>query len=562
MSSFLDELERESWQRLAAKLEEQTRFLSAISSLSTAISEAITIEELLEMALERTIDFTGAEAGAIYLQQADGMWKLAVGHNLPGDIATERALVSTDNLGLKLILENRGPVTYVERTGEPGHFISEAAKRAGVQSWAGVPMSASDVTYGILTIVSHDYGAFSTTHNELLRVIGQLMGLAFSSSVAHTLAFAQVNAQLRDKLAELEIVLSSMSNGLVLCDRKGIITRANNAAALMLGLPSDEIVGRSALDGEWNRASDGTNPEESPLARAILYGEECANCPIEIERDGETRVLSITVSPFRKGDSERDGTVIVIRDVTEERQAEQMKEEFLSLLSHELRAPLTVISGYAQMLVRRLARQQLTQEVGYAELIKEHAGRMAAMVGDLVESGRLEAGIQAITKGPIDMRALLEEVVGRITHEQRATTPRHTLALSVDPDLPQIKADARRIDQVLTNILSNAIKYSPDGGEIKVEAHPLDHNRAVQVQVSDHGVGVPETDRKRIFEHAYRGENGKSVNTQGLGLGLYICRSIAERHGGRIWAESAGEERGTTMRLWLPSSQSPVDSGQ
>ncbi|HYP40327.1 MAG TPA: histidine kinase dimerization/phospho-acceptor domain-containing protein, partial [Chloroflexia bacterium] len=401
MASFWDEPDKEDWQRLAAKLEEQARFLSAINSLSSAIGSAITIEELLEMALERTIDVTGAEAGAIYLQQIDGMWKLAVSQNLPGNIAAERALVSADNLGLKLILENRGPVTYVERTDEHSHFISEAAKRAGVQSWAGVPMSASDVTYGILTIVSHEYGAFSTMHNELLRVIGQLMGLAFSSPLAHTLAFAQVNARLQDKLAELEVVLSSMSNGLVLCDGTGLIVRANDAAGRMLGLPPDKIVGQSVLDGNWNRMPDGSNTEEGPLARSILYGDECANCPIEIESAGEIRVLSVTASPFRKGDSKRDGMVVVMRDVTEERRAEQMKEEFLSLLSHELRAPLTVISGYAQMLIRRLRRHELTQEVGYADLIKEHAGRMAAMVGDLVESGRLEAGIQAISKGPV-----------------------------------------------------------------------------------------------------------------------------------------------------------------
>jgi PAS domain S-box-containing protein len=558
MASFIDEPEKEGWQRLAAKVEEQTRFLSAINSLSSAIDSAITIEELLEIALERTIDVTGAHAGAIYLQQTGGLWKLAAGYNLPGDIAAERSLVSTENLGLKLILENRGPVTYVERTNEPGYFISEAAKQAGVQSWAGVPMSALDVTYGIMTIVSHEYGAFSTTHTELLRVVGQLMGLAFSNSLAHTLAFAQVNSQLRDKLAELEVVLSSMSNGLLLCDGTGRIVRANDAAGHMLGLPPDEIVGQSVLDAKWNRMPDGTGTGEGPLARSSLYGDECDNCPIEIEKDGETRVLSVTASPFRKGDGERDGTVVVIRDITEERRAEQMEEEFLSLLSHELRAPLTVISGYAQMLKRRLGRYELTQEAGYADLIKEHAGRMAGMVGDLVESGRLEAGIQAISKGPVDMRALVEKVVGRITEEQQAIPGKHTLILSVDLDLPHVNADAQRIDQVLTNILSNAIKYSPDGGEIEVEVRALTQDGKhstpgeVRVQISDHGVGVPETDRKRIFEHAYRGQNGKLVNTQGLGLGLYICKLVVEAHGGAIGVIDNPIGAGSTFWFTLP----------
>lgn len=246
-----------------------------------------------------------------------------------------------------------------------------------------------------------------------------------------------------------------------------------------------------------------------------------------------------------------------------------MKEEFLSLLSHELRGPLTVISGYAQMLMRKLKRRDLPEELNYAALIKENTVRMSDMLGDMVDSGRLESGMQAITKDWDDLANLALNVAARIGTEQSHAHNFHSIEVIAEPDLPKIKLDPRRIDQVLTNLITNAIKYSPDGGhiEVRVENAPPDKHYAsaisdtttrefappsLMVSVTDRGTGVPPEERGRIFDRAYRGERGKTISAQGLGLGLYISRLAVEAHGGHIGVEDGPGGVGSTFWFTIP----------
>lgn len=561
MADFWDEPQEQGWRSLAARLEEQTRYLSAIDTVSQAIGSALTTEELLGAALERTISVTGASMGGIYLYQADESWLLAAHHNLSLEAVEKRRLATEDDPSLRLTLEGKGPVTYSERLREPSRYISELAKRAGVQSWAGVTMSLMENVYGALILTSRDYDAFNHVHIELLKVIGQLLGVALSNTIAHAKAFVQVDSQLQHRVAELEAVLNSMSDGLIILSAEGSIVRANRAAERVLGLPIGELVGQSVLTEGWNRAPadcEEARGSAGPLARAVLQCEESINQLICMEIVGETRILSVSASPITKSSGQKDGTVVVIRDVTEERHAEQMKEEFLSLLSHELRAPLTVINGYAQMLGRRMARHNLAEEAGYAGLIKQHAHRMSGMVGDLVESGRLESGIQAIEPEPTDLGALVESVAGRVQAEQQHASSPHTITVSIEQGLPPIQADRRRMDQALTNLLLNAVKYSPEGGEVAVVVAMCEGDgqelagRGLRVEVRDRGIGVPVEDRGRIFEHAYRGERGKGVSAQGLGLGLYICKLAVEAHGGKIGVEDGSGGVGSAFWFTLP----------
>jgi signal transduction histidine kinase len=246
-----------------------------------------------------------------------------------------------------------------------------------------------------------------------------------------------------------------------------------------------------------------------------------------------------------------------------------MKEDFLSILSHELRGPLTVISGYAQMLARRLGRHGLTEELNYVALIKENALRMSGMVGDLVDSGRLESGGQAIKKEPGDLGALVMSVAARISTEQSHAANFHSIDVRIEPGLPPVEMDARRIDQVLTNLITNSVKYSPEGGPIVIGVErtpperyfvvPVGDNstgelapESLIVSVSDQGAGVPPEERKRIFDRAYRGDRGKEISAQGLGLGLYISRLAVEAHGGHIGVEEGPGGVGSTFWFTVP----------
>ena len=246
----------------------------------------------------------------------------------------------------------------------------------------------------------------------------------------------------------------------------------------------------------------------------------------------------------------------------EAQEAVRARDEFLSIAAHELRTPVTSVKGYAQMLQRAQARDSLGSDraAQFLRAIDESSDRLRILADDLLDVSRLRLGQLPLRPQPLDLAALARLVVDRY---QAQIGDRHRLTIAAPAAVAPVLADPDRTEQILTNLLDNAAKYSPDGGTIAVTVEPGDGG--VLLTVRDEGIGLPAGELESIFEPFQRAANAAHANLPGMGLGLYICRSIAERHGGRIWAESGGEGRGTTMRLWLPtespdgSRQSPED---
>jgi signal transduction histidine kinase len=230
-------------------------------------------------------------------------------------------------------------------------------------------------------------------------------------------------------------------------------------------------------------------------------------------------------------------------------------EEFLGLLSHELRAPLTVISGYAQLLGRRLGRKGLPEEEEYADLIKEQASRMSGMVSDIVELGRLERGLQELQMAPVHLGEITGAVVRRVTGEQRRSAAKHNIDVHAEKEPPPLQGDQRRLEQAISNMLNNALRYSPDNGKITISLSE-EHNNGTGPQailrVTDEGVGVPEEEREKIFTRGFRGQQGRTLSAQGLGLGLYVCKLVAEAHGGSVGVETGPGGTGSSFWLRIP----------
>jgi PAS domain S-box-containing protein len=235
------------------------------------------------------------------------------------------------------------------------------------------------------------------------------------------------------------------------------------------------------------------------------------------------------------------------------RDAIRARDEFLSLASHELRNPVAAISGTAQLIERARQRSQLDDRLidRYMSVIQRTSAHLANLTEDLLDVGRLQEGRLPLRFRDMDLADLIRGIAAR--EQARSDGPRISLALACDPC--PIVADADRLEQVITNLLDNARKYSPQGESIDVElssADSVQHGGGVQLAVCDQGIGLPAGSVERIFEPFGRAQNATERNIPGLGLGLYISRQIVERHGGRLWAESVGEGRGTTFRLWLP----------
>jgi signal transduction histidine kinase len=227
------------------------------------------------------------------------------------------------------------------------------------------------------------------------------------------------------------------------------------------------------------------------------------------------------------------------------------QDEFLSIASHELRTPVAAVKATAQLAQRAIARGGLepARLQRHLESISRAADRLTGLVDDLLDVSRLRTGRLQLRRQLVDLSPLLEEIIERY----RAQAPEvggHVFRLTIPREPIQIDADPSRLEQVLDNFLSNAVKYSPTGGEIRVMADP--DQGGVSITVTDSGIGLPHGQEERIFEPFGRASNAAIQQIPGLGLGLSICRELVEAHGGRIWASSPGEHRGTTVGMWLP----------
>jgi signal transduction histidine kinase len=237
--------------------------------------------------------------------------------------------------------------------------------------------------------------------------------------------------------------------------------------------------------------------------------------------------------------------------------AVKARDRFVSIASHELRTPIARVKGYAEMLLAAHSDGDLTDEMLRRSLtrIDGASDRLAGLVRDLLDVSKITAGNLPLRLRAIDVTELVREVVSR--YQEQLAGSGHLL-LDIVGSPVNVSADPERIEQVLTNLLDNAVKYSPEGPELLVRLQPK--ARGVLLEVTDRGIGLPPAAADRIFDAFSRASNAEERQITGMGLGLYICRNIVEQHHGRIWARSDGEGSGTTMCVWLPEPHAPASS--
>ena len=232
--------------------------------------------------------------------------------------------------------------------------------------------------------------------------------------------------------------------------------------------------------------------------------------------------------------------------LAEKTRLEEMQNTFVSIVSHELQTPVAIIKSYAATLAREDAVWSAETIQRVSHNIEDECDRLHRLITDLLDLSRIQAGRVAMRVGRVDLSQITTEIIDQLT----ARAPRHGLRMSFPPNFPVIRGDADQLRRALFNLVQNAIKYSPDGGEVLVAGEVTPPH--VIVRVIDQGIGIMPGEQERIFERFHRSDTRLSRGTTGVGLGLYITRSIVEGHGGRIWAQSAGTGRGSTFNVLLP----------
>lgn len=374
----------------------------------------------------------------------------------------------------------------------------------------------------------------------------QALAVSVNGLIAENAALRQRQS---DQLAQLEATLGNLREAVLIVDETNYIHLANRALREIFPKSRElvnlrlELVVRSAAFLDF--------------VRATRAGQELPRQEFEIVDAGKSTWIEVSGAPIPSPDGKSQWALFVIHDMTRQRVLEAMRRDFVANASHELRTPLAVIKGYVETLVDGHATMAEEDREKFLRTIQRHSERLVKIIADLLTLSRLESATPGLDFEPVDLKEFLGAVVADTSQHPAATG--HALALRVDGAVGTVRADTEKLTQVLTNLLENALKYSPAGSRIEIGARALTAGGEVEIVVRDNGPGIPAEDLPHIFERFYRVEKGRSRESGGTGLGLSIVKHIVQLHGGRVWAESALGQ-GTAIFVRLPAGPQPASS--
>lgn len=402
--------------------------------------------------------------------------------------------------------------------------------RAWARPWHEVELLVNDVTAG------RSPRTFLVNGNRTAERIGVALEDVFlrQRDLAHRAEEDELN---------IRAILGAMRDGLAVIDDEGRV-RIANAALRKLFAISGEQLGRNSLETFRDAVVADL------VARTLRSGETGTASLHVRSHSSDDRRIAITALPMKRDDDSPFGLVVLFHDVTQLQQLEQVRREFVSNVSHELRTPLSIFRGYLETLLDEPDLPAEERE-RILRVLEKHSTRLHSLVDDLLSLARLEAPDPQLHFAPVALDQLLNRVAR--DWEKRLAEKQLTITQDISKDLPAINADEARLEEVLHNLLDNAMKYSPPNSRITLSAR-CDDDNAIALSVRDEGSGIAAADLPRIFERFYRADKARSREVGGTGLGLAIVKHIAQLHGGSVTAESQ-LGHGTTIRVTLPLSR-------
>ncbi len=361
----------------------------------------------------------------------------------------------------------------------------------------------------------------------------------------------EMGTQLKTKIEEiskekdyLQTILKGMTEGVLVVDGRGRILMVNDALRRLLSLSSD-VSDKMPLEIIRNAELEGA------IRKALHDGENIA-LELDLDKPGEKTIEVNVVSTLpsrRRSDEDSEeirGAIAVFHDITRLKQLEKIRQDFVANVSHELRTPLTTIKGYAETLLDGALKED--QAFHFVQVIKRHTDRLTKIVEDLLMLSRIETKEFRLKMEAIPLRNFIDDVVDFV--KEPAERKKISLSRNEIPSSIIVKGDRSYLEQILINLLDNAIKYTPEKGRVIVSAVEKD-SKDIQFSVEDNGIGIPKEDLSRIFERFYRVDKGRSKELGGTGLGLSIVKHLVQAHGGRVWVESQ-MGKGSTFYFTLP----------
>lgn len=403
-------------------------------------------------------------------------------------------------------------------------------------------------TIGVLHVFNQRFGGVFT--DEDITLLDRM-----SRNAAAVINTATTFRRVVEEKRELEEQINALSIGLVMIGKNERISQMNASARQILGIPLDESLHNRQMDSVVTNADVLKVLRQATVSDVEITDEISIVEPLAHENVHTFQVQSASVNN-EAGD--RLGTVAIFNDITEIKNVDKMKTAFVSTVSHELRTPMTSIKGFVSTLLIDEDGTMFnhTDRMEFYGIIDKECDRLRRLIDDLLNVSRIEAGASMqLLFDVINIREVLKKT---ITIENGSTYKRekHTISFEVEPDVPeQIDADPDKFEQILHNLIGNALKYSPDGGLVVVGASMIQDNEFVQFTIADQGLGMSSEFLKKFGEKFARQDNRDTRSINGTGIGVFLVQNFVEGHGGTMWPESEGVGKGTTITFTMPVKQ-------
>ena len=507
-----------------------------IFAIGRALMDEIELNEVLRVILYAATDLVSSKMGAVILAQpSEQAFRIVATYGMPKKVLDE----FTDLM--KGIPYNDGNVR--EALDEVASQVREMAEYVdkNLNRSIGLPLQSTEGIIGAIFM-------FQTHEYSITESMAQ-----FLQSFAAWAAIAVKNARLYEAVfsekQRLDAIIQQSADGVMILDQGLNITTFNAALTRMTGMSSEEANGKPLHEiMRWRSLAT-----ETDLAGAVANGWPLPGAgPLYVEgdwskSDGSVVSLGVTYAPLLNDKGKMTNIIANVRDLTRYREEEKLQKTFISVVSHELKTPVSIIKGYAGTLQRDDVEWPREVMDEYLTTIIEEADSLTELIDNLLEASRLQAGTFTLSVHPdLSLPPLIRNVVKKFATQ----TDKHNIIVEFPDLFPEVPGDEKRVTQVMNNLISNAIKYSPEGGDIVVSGEFDDEH--IVIHVRDGGIGIPMHESHRIFQQFSRLDNALSRQAEGTGLGLFLTRAIVQAHRGSIWFANNKDGRGTTFSFSLP----------
>ncbi len=542
--------------RLFEAEQEQRELAQALEKAAAAVNSTLELDQVLDRILEQVERITGGDVSNIMLVEENDLARIVRyrGYRNLGIDTAEHTLCIGEYASLTHMMETREPMSIRDTTADARWLNPESGDEEPLRSYAGAPICTRDQVVGFLNVGSVTPNFFNRVHGRIIQTFANHAATAIENARLYQQLrnyaaglerrVRERTAELQTQYARLDAILRSTADGIVVTDAQGKILQANPVAQAWLT--------HTLSPGEAGRLRDTVREvtlraSEQTVALLELKGLdlELSGAPISEPLEGVVPLDEGTIS-HRSGEPE---AVVAIHDVSHLKALDRMKTRFVTNISHELRTPIATIKLYAGLLQGLSPEDRKWKR--YLDTLTYEANHQARLVEDILQISRIDAGRLEMKPRLLSLRALTERAVAshRPAAQERGLKLEHRPA---EPG-PVTLVDPERMKQVLDNLIGNAIRYTPAGGEVTVSAGVEEREgRAwATVAVSDTGIGIPEEELPHIFERFFRGVEVRANQVTGTGLGLSIVQEIVELHGGHMTVESE-KGAGSTFTVWLP----------